>query len=103
MHIRLFHEVAGRRMCRQSPCLLNSILPSRWRFYDSKGRGTPCFFAFDHLYSDGKDWRRDGLADRKAAVRRLLQQLAIEAASPKLAKLIEDRFGQISEHVWRGW
>jgi hypothetical protein len=30
---------------------------------------------FDLLYSDGKDWRRDGLADRKAALRSLLQRL----------------------------
>src|SRR5437867_7688067 len=28
-------------------------------------RSRPCFFAFDLLYSDGKDRRRDGLADRK--------------------------------------
>jgi ATP-dependent DNA ligase len=38
-------------------------------------RGRPCFFAFDLLYSDGKDWRRDGLVDRKAALRSLLQRL----------------------------
>jgi bifunctional non-homologous end joining protein LigD len=38
-------------------------------------RGRPCFFAFDLLYADGKDWRRDGLTDRKAALRGLLQRL----------------------------
>ncbi len=38
-------------------------------------RGTACFYAFDLLYSDGKDWRRDGLADRKPALRAMLLQL----------------------------
>ena len=42
-------------------------------------RGRPCFFAFDPLYSDGKDWRGDGLADRKAALRSLLQKLPMES------------------------
>ena len=28
-------------------------------------RGTPCFFAFDILFCNGKDWRRDALMDRK--------------------------------------
>src|SRR5205807_3030040 len=46
---------------------------------DSKGRpqfndllfkrGQPCFFAFDLLYSDGKDRRRDALVERKAALK----------------------------------
>src|SRR5690349_20853812 len=29
-------------------------------------RGEPNFFAFDLLYADGKDWRRDSLVERKA-------------------------------------
>src|SRR2546430_17096676 len=32
-------------------------------------RGEPCFYAFDLLYSDGKDWRRDSLVDLRGALR----------------------------------
>ena len=34
--------------------------------------GDPCFFAFDLLFCDGKDWRREALMDRKQELRRLL-------------------------------
>jgi len=42
-------------------------------------RGRPCFFAFDLLYSGGKDWRRDALVERKAALRSLLQRLPVDS------------------------
>jgi hypothetical protein len=35
-------------------------------------RGAPCYFAFDLLWSEGKDHRLDGLQDRKQELRRLL-------------------------------
>ena len=35
-------------------------------------RGDPCFFAFDVLMLDGKDWRTERLVDRKQELRRLL-------------------------------
>src|SRR6266550_3346847 len=38
-------------------------------------RGTPCFFAFDVLLGDGKDWRPEPLIDRKQELRRLLKSL----------------------------
>jgi bifunctional non-homologous end joining protein LigD len=38
-------------------------------------RGDPCFFAFDLLFCDGKDWRRVMLVDRKQELRRLLSRL----------------------------
>jgi len=34
-------------------------------------RVTPCFFAFDLLTCNGKDWRRETLTDRKQELRRL--------------------------------
>ena len=37
-------------------------------------RGNPCFFAFDLLIRDGKDWRAERLTDRKQELRRLLPQ-----------------------------
>src|SRR5438132_12902719 len=40
----------------------------------------PCFFAFDLLTCDGKDYRRDALVDRKQELRRLLTN--IPAACP---------------------
>ncbi len=42
----------------------NVCLDRKWRpqFIDLLfRRGKPCFFAFDLLYADGKDWRRDSL------------------------------------------
>src|SRR5947207_13679524 len=36
-------------------------------------RGQPCFFAFDALYADGKDFRRDALIERKIALRQVIQ------------------------------
>jgi len=40
-------------------------------------RGNPCFFAFDLLTCDGKDYRRDALVDRKQELRRLLADVPI--------------------------
>jgi len=42
-------------------------------------RGKPCFFAFDLLYSDGKDWRRDSLVERKAALRHMIHRLPADS------------------------
>src|SRR5713226_4084648 len=36
----------------------------------------PCFFAFDLLTRDGKDWRTEPLIDRKQELRRLLAKIA---------------------------
>jgi bifunctional non-homologous end joining protein LigD len=38
-------------------------------------RGNPCFFAFDLLTCDGKDYTRDALVDRKQELRRLLARI----------------------------
>jgi bifunctional non-homologous end joining protein LigD len=38
-------------------------------------RGDPCFFAFDLLFCDGKDRRREALMDRKQELRRLLSRV----------------------------
>ena len=51
-------------------------------------RGEPCFFAFDLLWNAGKDYRPDGLLDRKHELRRLLSQ--VPAAAPmKYAEHVE--------------
>jgi bifunctional non-homologous end joining protein LigD len=42
-------------------------------------RGKPCFFAFDLLYADGKDWRRDSLVERKAALRQMIHRLPADS------------------------
>src|SRR5215469_7659339 len=39
-------------------------------------RGAPCFFAFDLLMSDGKDWRTEPLTDRKQELRRMLAKVS---------------------------
>ena len=39
-------------------------------------RGAPCFFAFDLLTCDGKDWRTEPLVDRKHELRRLLAKVS---------------------------
>jgi bifunctional non-homologous end joining protein LigD len=40
-------------------------------------RGAPCFFAFDLLTCDGKDWRTEPLIDRKQELRRLLARVSV--------------------------
>ena len=42
-------------------------------------RGDPCFFAFDLLFCDGKDWRRESLMDRKQELRRLLSNVPADS------------------------
>src|SRR5215831_2458438 len=42
-------------------------------------RGDPCFFAFDVLVCDGKDWRMEGLTDRKQELRRLLGRVSLDS------------------------
>jgi ATP dependent DNA ligase domain len=42
-------------------------------------RGDPCFFSFDLLVSDGKDWRRAQLLDRKDELRRLLARVQLDS------------------------
>jgi bifunctional non-homologous end joining protein LigD len=47
----------------------------------------PCFFAFDLLMGDGKDYRTERLSDRKQELRRLLAQ--VTADSLKYTEYIE--------------
>ena len=42
-------------------------------------RGDPCFFAFDLLFCDGKDWRREALMDREQELRRLLSKVPTDS------------------------
>jgi hypothetical protein len=42
-------------------------------------RGDPCFFAFDVLTCDGKDWRGEQLIDRKQELRRLLARVRVNS------------------------
>ena len=39
-------------------------------------RGAPCFFAFDLLVCDGKEWRTEPLTDRKQELRWLLAKVS---------------------------
>jgi bifunctional non-homologous end joining protein LigD len=41
-------------------------------------RRTPCFFAFDLLTLDGRDWRTHQLIERKQELRRLLANVPVE-------------------------
>jgi bifunctional non-homologous end joining protein LigD len=54
-------------------------------------RGNPCFFAFDLLTCDGKDYRRDALVDCKQELRRLLARSP--ATSPLKYTEYIDGFG----------
>ena len=61
-------------------------------------RGRAYFFAFDLLYSDGKDWRRDSLVERKAALRQMISRLP--ADSPlRFADHVERSGVQLFERV----
>jgi len=42
-------------------------------------RGDPCFFVFDVLMCDGKDWRTERLLDRKQELRRFLGKLPLDS------------------------
>jgi bifunctional non-homologous end joining protein LigD len=42
-------------------------------------RGDPCFFAFDLLICNGKDWRSEQLLDRKLELRRLLARVPVDS------------------------
>ena len=42
-------------------------------------RGIPCFFAFDILFYNGKDWRSEPLMDRKQELRRLLSKVPADS------------------------
>ena len=61
-------------------------------------RGTPCFFAFDLLFGDGKDWRSERLIDRKQELRRLLKSLP--AISPlKYADHVDAKGTELFQRV----
>ncbi len=61
-------------------------------------RGTPCFFVFDLLLDDGKDWRSERLIDRKQELRRLLKSLP--PVSPlKYADHVEGRGIELHRRV----
>ena len=42
-------------------------------------RSDPCFFAFDILLCNGKDWRKEALMDRKQELRRLLSEVPADS------------------------
>src|SRR5204863_9714989 len=61
-------------------------------------RGKPYFFAFDLLYADGKDWRRDSLVERKAALRQMIHRLPADSRL-RFAEHIEHSGVQLFERV----
>jgi bifunctional non-homologous end joining protein LigD len=61
-------------------------------------RGQPYFFAFDLLYSDGKDWRRDALVERKAALRQMISRLPADSRL-RFADYVERSGVQLFERV----
>src|SRR5207253_1080140 len=78
----------GKSIALALPQLQEAVLDGEIVCLDRKGRpqlnellfkrSQRCFFAFDVLYVDGKDWRRDSLVERKAALRQLLQRLLVD-------------------------
>jgi bifunctional non-homologous end joining protein LigD len=61
-------------------------------------RGEPCFFAFDLLWNAGKDYRLDGLQDRKHELRRLLSNIP-ESVPLRYADHIEGKGIALFERV----
>jgi bifunctional non-homologous end joining protein LigD len=67
----------------------NAVLDGEIVCLDRKGRpqfndllfrrGKPYFFAFDLLYVDGKDWRRDSLVERKAVLGQMIHRLPADS------------------------
>src|SRR2546425_3608626 len=81
----------GKRIAASVPNIKLTFLDGEIVCLDRRGRpqfknlmfhrgNPPCFFAFDLLTCDGKDYRRDALVDRKQELRRLLTN--IPAACP---------------------
>ena len=60
-------------------------------------RGVPCFFAFDLLY-DGKDRRRDALADRKLELRRMIGRFS-RTSRLQYADHVEEAGSDLFQHV----
>jgi ATP-dependent DNA ligase len=54
--------------------------------------GDPCLFAFDVLMCGGKDWRREGLTDRKQELRRLLSKVPVDSSLRYVDHV--DRYGR---------
>src|SRR5256885_2423406 len=79
----------GKSLALALPHFQDAVLDGEIVCLDRKGRpqfndllfkrGQPCFFAFDLLYSDGKDRRRDALVERKAALKALLRSLPADS------------------------
>ena len=71
------------RTCAWPPVLDGEIVcvdeTGRPQFYDLLfHRGDPSLFVFDLLISDGKDWRREQLMDRKQELRHLLSGIPVD-------------------------
>src|SRR5438105_8419086 len=79
----------GKSIALALPHLQDAVLDGEIVCLDRRGRpqfndllfkrGQPCFFAFDLLYADGKDCRRDSLVERKAALRHMIHRLPADS------------------------
>ncbi len=79
----------GKSIALALPHLQDAVLDGEIVCLDRKGRpqfndllfkrSQPCFFAFDLLYADGKDCRRDSLVERKAALRHMIHRLPADS------------------------
>ena len=71
------------------PACRNAVLDGEIVCLDSNGhpqfrdllfhRGEPCFFCFDLLECDGKDFRLNALIERKAELRRILSSVPVHS------------------------
>src|SRR6266480_4037332 len=79
----------GKSIALALPHFQDAVLDGEIVCLDRKGRpqfndllfkrGQPCFFAFDVLYADGKDFRRDALIERKIALRQVIHRLPADS------------------------
>src|SRR5204863_2388462 len=76
-------------MAHSLPATDDIVLDGEIVCLDRKGRppfndllfrgGKPCFFAFDLLCADGRDWRRDSLVERKTALSQMIHRLPADS------------------------
>jgi len=79
----------GKSIAVALPHLQDAVLDGEIVCLDRKGRpqfndllfkrSQPCFFAFDVLYADGKDFRGDALIERKVELRRFLHRASTDS------------------------
>jgi len=79
----------GKSIALALPHLQDAVLDGEIVCLDRRGRpqfndllfkrGQPCFFAFDVLYADGKDFRRDALIERKIELKRFLHRVSSDS------------------------